>query len=70
MTRAPIPEIKIGPSAEPGFFPLKAAQPCRHPEHRMPMHLHIPEGYGYRHVCPACGAESTAYGADYRFDAA
>lgn len=22
------------------------------------------------HICPACGAESTAYGADYQFDAA
>lgn len=28
---------------------------CRHPEHSAPTGIYIPEGKGYRHVCPACG---------------
>jgi len=30
---------------------------CFHPEHQPPMHLHIPQGQKYKHVCPECGAE-------------
>lgn len=28
---------------------------CLHPGHAFPMHLHVPSGYRYEHVCPACG---------------
>jgi pyruvate/2-oxoacid:ferredoxin oxidoreductase beta subunit len=28
---------------------------CRHPEHLPPMHLVIPHGKLYRHICPGCG---------------
>lgn len=31
--------------------------PCLHPEHNPPMHLYIPQGQRYRHICPACGNE-------------
>jgi hypothetical protein len=38
-----------------GFFDLPKTEQCRHPEHRPPSHLVIPQGKGYKHVCPACG---------------
>ena len=28
---------------------------CDHREHQPPMHLVIPPGKQYRHVCPGCG---------------
>jgi hypothetical protein len=31
--------------------------PCYHPDHNPPMHLVIPAGKRYRHVCPGCGKE-------------
>lgn len=31
---------------------------CKHPEHNPPMFLYIPQGKGYKHVCPCCGKES------------
>lgn len=40
---------------EGGFFDLEIEETCNHPEHKPPTHLHIPQGKGYRHVCPACG---------------
>ncbi len=40
---------------ESGFFDLPQAVKCKHPEHNPPSHIHIPQGKGYRHVCPACG---------------
>ena len=30
---------------------------CVHPDHEPPMHLVIPAGKRYRHVCPGCGRE-------------
>lgn len=30
---------------------------CRDSSHNPPMHLYIPEGKKYRHVCPGCGKE-------------
>ena len=45
---------------ESGFFDLpKDEKTCKHPEHNMPGHLCIPEGKGYKHVCPGCGNETT-----------
>ena len=40
-----------------GFFDLPKQESCNHPEHNPPTHLHIPEGKGYRHVCPGCGKQ-------------
>lgn len=30
---------------------------CLDPEHAPPMHLWIPPGKQYRHICPSCGHE-------------
>lgn len=38
-----------------GFFDLPNNNVCNHGEHYPPTHLHIPQGKGYRHVCPSCG---------------
>lgn len=40
-----------------GFFDLEKKDICLHPEHDPPKFLHIPQGKGYRHICPACGKE-------------
>lgn len=41
---------------ESGFFDLpEEERKCTNPEHDVPSHLHIPQGKGYRHVCPSCG---------------
>jgi len=31
---------------------------CRDSSHKPPMHLYIPPGHQYRHVCPSCGMET------------
>jgi hypothetical protein len=41
-----------------GFFDLPKSNRCTHPSHEPPMHIHIPQGKGYRHVCPSCGEEA------------
>lgn len=41
---------------QPGFFDLPMPQRCTDPSHNFPMHLYIPPGKGYRHVCPSCGS--------------
>src|SRR5262249_55913410 len=41
-----------------GFFDLPKNTRCTHREHNPPGHICIPQEKGYRHVCPACGAES------------
>lgn len=38
-----------------GFFDLPKNKTCRHPEHEPPSHICIPQGKGFRHVCPGCG---------------
>lgn len=38
-----------------GFFDLPKQQTCNHPEHEAPKHICIPQGKGYRHICPKCG---------------
>ena len=48
---------------ENGFFPLdifkkkeqKEEKQCNDHEHDPPKYLHIPQGQGYRHICPSCG---------------
>ena len=48
-----------------GFEPIPGYQrPCCHPEHKPPMHLWIPPGQQYRHVCPACGMVVIIRGSD------
>src|SRR5208283_2984838 len=48
-----------------GFEPIPGYQrPCCHPEHRPPMHLYIPPGQQYRHVCPGCGMTIIMRGQD------
>jgi len=37
---------------------VEANKLCIHPEHNPPMHLCIPYGKQYRHVCPDCGKET------------
>lgn len=41
--------------SESGFFDLPQNRVCSHPSHNPPSHIVIPQGKGYRHVCPACG---------------
>lgn len=48
-------EMKVFKEKGGGFFDLPQKKTCRHPEHRPPSHIHIPQGKGYRHVCPGCG---------------
>lgn len=33
-------------------------KPCVASEHNPPMHMVIPQGKIYRHICPVCGAEN------------
>lgn len=42
-------------SKRSGFFNLPTQEVCRNPDHNAPTHLHIPQGQGYRHICPSCG---------------
>ena len=41
-----------------GFFDLEETKVCNHPAHMPPSHIHIPQGKGYRHICPSCGKVS------------
>jgi hypothetical protein len=41
-----------------GFFDLPQQDICRDKEHNPPSHICIPQGKGYRHVCPSCGKET------------
>jgi len=48
-------DIKKAKAKQSGFFDLPKAKQCTHPEHEPPKHICIPQGMGYRHVCPGCG---------------
>lgn len=48
----------MGKAERGGFFDLPKVEKCNHPEHEPPRHLHIPQGKGYKHVCPSCGKVS------------
>ena len=43
------------PEKQSGFFDLDIQKKCSNPSHEPPTHIHIPQGKGYRHVCPSCG---------------
>lgn len=47
--------FKVNPEGSDGsgLFDLDI-NVCRHPAHEPPMFIHIPQGKGYRHVCPSC----------------
>lgn len=51
---APIPE-----EDKFGFFDLPFNSKCMDLQHEPPSHLHIPQGKGYRHICPSCGKVTT-----------
>lgn len=55
-----IEQINI-PDAEEkgGFFDLPLPKRCNDPRHDPPMHLYIPQGKGYIHICPTCGRKAT-----------
>ena len=38
-----------------GFFDLPQDRTCKDKSHEPPTHIHIPQGKGYRHICPSCG---------------
>ena len=38
---------------------------CLHPGHELPMHLCIPAGKMYHHICPGCGKETVVHGSTY-----
>lgn len=44
-----------------GFIDLPIHSRCVSPEHNPPMHLHIPQGKAYVHVCPCCDREIIIY---------
>jgi hypothetical protein len=39
---------------ESHFEDIEESKTCSHIEHKPPMHLHIPQGKRYVHICPAC----------------
>jgi len=42
-----------------GYFEKVAERvECKYPEHNPPMHIAIPSGYRYIHICPKCGANT------------
>lgn len=50
------------PEEKPGLFPIKQwFTYCTHPEHNVPVGVYIPHGYGYKHICPACGYVSVVF---------
>lgn len=48
-------KLKEEGKGDGGFFDLPQSKICNHPEHYPPNHICIPQGKGYRHVCPSCG---------------
>jgi hypothetical protein len=53
------PEKDLGPIKDIHTKPFDAyTKQCASPEHNPPMHLYIPPGESYTHVCPACGKET------------
>lgn len=43
------------PEKQGGFFDLPKDTRCKDKSHKPPTHIYIPQGKGYRHVCPSCG---------------
>lgn len=49
------PQNTEGKDKKSGFFDLPHQNTCKDLGHKPPTHIHIPQGKGYRHVCPKCG---------------
>lgn len=48
--------MKTKSNSKSGFFDLpEVKKNCGHRSHNPPSHIHIPQGKGYRHICPECG---------------
>ena len=54
-------------SGKSGFCDLPDWETCTHPSHEVPGHMVIPEGKGYRHVCPGCGKVTILRGSGVRW---
>jgi hypothetical protein len=65
------PDPPIGPlgpkAGKSGFENDDQEKICLHPQHEPPMHLYIPHGKRYRHVCPGCGRELVIRGSGITF---
>lgn len=52
----------VKPKKQGGFFDLPKTDSnignCKSNEHNPPSHLHIPQGKGFKHICPACGKQT------------
>ena len=50
-----------------GFEPIdnKWIKTCFSPSHNPPMHLYIPPGQQYVHICPTCGAKIIMLGSTF-----
>lgn len=46
---------------DPGYL-----APCNHRQHIPPMHIVVPLGKRYRHVCPGCGKTALLYPSQVR----
>lgn len=56
---SPYADIPMNRKPQSGFFDFPKQNVCNDLEHNPPMYLCIPQGQGYRHVCPSCGKVST-----------
>ena len=52
-----------------GFEDIPVQERCMHPQHDPPMHMVIPQGKRYRHICPGCGRELLIQPPQIRFSA-
>jgi hypothetical protein len=61
-------DYRDSPSVSPqsGYFDLPESKECDHPDHNFPGYKHIPQGNGYRHVCPKCGQEQVIIPQQYK----
>lgn len=61
--RAKLVRMGWRPPATAGLYPLPPVDvKCKHPDHDPGGMISVPSGYGYLHVCPACGAEQRIIG--------
>ena len=48
----------VKPKKQGGFFDLHKTDiyvgNCKDNSHNPPNHIHIPQGKGYKHICPSC----------------
>lgn len=49
-----MPRMRWSKPEGSGFRDAPKEKQCRHPEHQPPLHLYIPPGKEYVHICPQC----------------